>query len=66
MEGIKRKENHHRERFSAPPQLADIRDSSSFLALLASEFPEAVPLLQDEDVAVALASLSSSLQPCPS
>lgn len=50
---------------SVPQWFADIRDNSSFLALLGSEYPGAALLPQGEDVVVALGSQSSS-QPCPS
>jgi hypothetical protein len=60
--GEKRKRKITLSYFSALQQFADIRDSSSFLGLLASEFLEAASP-QDEDVVVALVSLSSSLRP---
>jgi hypothetical protein len=49
---------------NVPQQLADIRDSSSFPVLLASEFLEVASSPQDGGVAVALGSLSNSLRVC--
>jgi hypothetical protein len=60
---LKKKIYHPQLCFSALQQFADIRDSSSFPAPLASEFLEAA-LSRDEDVMAALVSLSSFLRPC--
>jgi hypothetical protein len=50
---------------NVPQQLADIRDSSSFPVLLASEFLEVETAPQDGDVVAELGSLSNSLRVCP-
>jgi hypothetical protein len=50
---------------NVPQRLADIRDSSNFPVLLASEFLGVASSPQDGDVVAALGSLSNSLGVCP-